>query len=350
MSSKDNKQTTINEERLPLRDSNGRLEEALSSSRKNHRKYQWKAFLWLLIPFAFLFVFSYYPSIKAVIDSFIDTQYNPAILGNEDVFVGFRNYIEIFTDPVFWICVKNVLVFTVFGMIFGNLMTILLAELLYNLRSKKLSGFFRVLYIIPILVPSLVILLIWKYVVFGNNGFLNEMIVAAGGERQLWYWSNITWVAKFSILFTNFPWVAGTSFLIYLAGLQGIPNSVIEAAQLDNCSVWKRIRKIDLPLIFPQLKYFLIMGIIGGFQNFDLQLIVVGAETDATNVLGLYLYDRAFGTGYIDPSGIARSRFGYASAVGIIILIVTLTITIINMVLTRDKKQKKQIKKKGDIK
>ena len=100
-----------------------------------------------------------------------------------------------------------------------------------------------------------------------------------------------------------------------------------------------------MPLITPQLKYFLVMGVIGGFQNFDLQLIVVGAETEATNVLGLYLYDRAFGTGYVAPEGtLIRSRFGYASAVGMIILVITLVLTIINMSLNREKRTKKKKK------
>lgn len=326
------------------------VDAVLAKKRKKKKKYQWKAFLWLALPLAFILIFSYYPPIKAFFDSFTDSKYNATSGGYQDVFVGFGNYIEIFKDKTFWTCITNVLIFTAVGMVLGNFMTIFLAELLYNLKSKKLSAFFRILFIIPILVPSLVILLIWKYVVFGSSGLLNSLVTGFGGEAQLWYWSNDNFIAKFAILFTNFPWVAGTSFLIYLAGFQGISNSVVEAAQLDNCSVWKRIRKIDIPLILPQLKYFLIMGVIGGFQNFDLQLIVVGAETDPTNVLGLYLYDRAFGTGYIAPEGtLAHSRFGYASAVGIIILIITLIITIINMSLNTDKKSKKKAKQKKEV-
>ena len=326
------------------RDRGDHLDAAIAENKKRPKrhKYQWRAFLWLAIPLAFLLVFSYYPPIKAFFDSFTDSRFNSATKGYETVFVGVPNYVELLQDPVFWVCVKNVVIFTLFGMVFGNLMTIFLAELLYNLKSKKLSAFFRVLFIVPILVPSLVILLIWKYVMFGSTGLMNNIVTAMGGEPQLWYWSSVDVVGKFAILFTNFPWVAGTSFLIYLAGLQGISNSVVEAAKLDHCSVWKRIWKIDLPLILPQLKYFLVMGVIGGFQNFDLQLIVVGAETDATNVLGLYLYDRAFGTGYVAPEGtLIRSRFGYASAVGMIILLITLVLTVLNMSLNREKKPKK---------
>lgn len=305
---------------------------------------------------AFLFVFSYYPTIKALYDSFFDSKVISSIGGNivvKDVFVGIDNYKEIFNDKVFWLCIKNVLIFTLIGIVLGNAMTIFLAELLFNLKNKKLSAFFRVLFIVPMLVPSLVIILIWKYVIFGNTGLMNQLMLALGQESQLWYWEtdpNKEWIAKFAIIFTNFPWVGGTSFLIYLAGLQNIPNSVMEASQLDNCSVWKRIWKIDMPCIRSQLKYFLIMGVIGGFQNFDLQLIALGAEYDNTNVLGLYLYDRAFGIGYITADGgLIRPRFGYACAVGMIILVITMALTIMNMTLNNEKKPKKENKTKKFI-
>lgn len=310
-----------------------------SNRTKSNRIGSWKAWLWMAIPLMMLIIFSYYPPIKALFDSFFD---DVIVKGSiEHKFVGFGNYKEIFNDKVFWICIKNVVIFTAVGMVCGNFMTIMLAELLFNLRYKKLSAFFRVLFIIPILVPGLVILLIWKYLVFSSNGIMYQLTQAFGMEglsSAQWYWDNNPAIAKFAIIFTNFPWVAGTSFLIYLAGLQNIPKSVMEACKLDNCSTAKRIRRIDMPLIASQLKYFLIMGVIGGFQNFDLQLIVVGTETDATNVLGLYLYDRAFGQGYsLESGGTIISRFGYASAVGMIILVITMVLTIINQSINKDK-------------
>lgn len=336
-------------------DENGSFSRTQMKDRKwKHPKYNFQALLWILIPFAFLLVFSYYPTIKAFFDSFYDSKVQSSIGGNivvKDVFVGIDNYKEIFNDDVFWLCIKNVLIFTCIGLVCGNLMTILLAELLFNLKNKKLSAFFRVLFIIPVLVPSLVIILIWKYVIFGNTGLMNQLMLALGKDPAMWYWEtdpNKEWVAKFAIIFTNFPWVGGTSFLIYLAGLQNIPSSVMEASQLDSCSAMKRIWKIDMPFIRSQLKYFLVMGVIGGFQNFDLQLIALGAEYDNTNVLGLYLYDRAFGIGYTTEDGaIIRPRFGYACAVGMIILVITLALTILNMSLNTDPNKSK--KKKDDL-
>ena len=313
----------------------------MENSVKNHRirkhKYQWQSIIWLLLPLTMLAIFSIIPPIQALVDSFTDN------VQGQEIFVGLSNYKEIFSDEVFWVCIKNVLIFTATGLVLGNVMTIFLAELLFNLRNKKLSSFFRILFIVPILVPSLVNLLIWQYVIFASGGFMDQLAKAFGVTGLNWYWDSNDFVAKFAIIFTNFPWVGGTSFLIYLAGLQNISKSVVEASELDKCNVFKRIVKIDMPLIVSQLKYFLIMGVIGGFQNFDLQLVIVGGEANATNVLGLYLYDRAFG---IAASGdlLAIQRFGYASAVGMIILMVTMVLTIANSQLNKDKSAKKNKK------
>lgn len=311
--------------------------QEIARTPKRKSKYQWEAFLWILIPFVLFAIFCYYPPIKAVFDSFFDTK---IIKGTATTyFVGFGNYKSILTDNMFWICMKNVLIFMVIGFIGGHGMNILLAELMFNYKNKKLGAAFRVLFILPILVPGLVLMLVWKYIIFGSNGLMYQLGINFGIDNPQWYWdTENSFIAKFAIIMTNFPWVGGTTFLIYLAGFQNISKSVMEASNLDHCSVWKRITKIDLPLIRPQLKYFLIMSIIGGFQNFDLQLVIIGAEYKTSATLGLYLYDRAFGLGYMDPDrGIITERFGYASAVGVIILIITLALSILNMSTNKEK-------------
>jgi len=296
---------------------------------KRRHKFQYQGFLWMLPAFIFLGIFCYYPPVKALIDSFFTTDPATGMYN----FIGIGNYQEMFNDRLFWICVANTFIFTIIGLILGNLMTIFLAELLYNVKSKRCSGFFRVLFIIPILVPSIVLILIWKYVIFGPDGLINQIILALGGTKQDFYWDKTnSFMVKFSIIMTNFPWVGGTSFLIYLAGLQNISPSVIEASKLDNCSTFKRIRKIDLPLLAPQLKYFLIMGIIGGIQNFNLQLVIIQTEYEASDVLGLYLYNHAMGIGY------DYTRYEYASAVGMFIFVITLVLTLLSSISNKRKK------------
>jgi raffinose/stachyose/melibiose transport system permease protein len=187
-----------------------------------------------------------------------------------------------------------------------------------------MSSFFRYLFILPVLVPSVVIILIWQYIVFagGDAGIANRIVQFFGGENQNWYFDPT--LAPVAIILTSFPWVAGTSFLIYLAGLQNISYSVIEASKLDGANIIQRIIKIDLPLLSGQIKYFVVMGLIGGLQNINLQLLVTGSgpgTTNATNVPAFMLFEEAF----------TYDRYGYASAIGIVIFVITLSITIFNM-------------------
>lgn len=289
-------------------------------------KRNYSGYLWILPALVLILLFSGYPLINAFITSF--TSSNGSGYGS---FVGFANFIELFKDPVFGICLKNVILFTIIGLVCGNFMTIFLAELLFNFKLKKTSAAFRVLFILPVLVPSVVINLVWENIIFSSNGFLNQILNSMGVASRNWYFDSAT--DKFAIIMTNFPWVGGTSYLIYLAGLQNINSSVLEACRMDGVTGLRRIFKIDLPLIKGQLKYFLIMGIIGGLQNFDLQLIITGAgpgTSNSVNVPGLYLYDWAWGGTLSD-----MPRYGYASAIGVILFLITLVFTAINM---RDKK------------
>lgn len=291
------------------------------------KKYNYWAYLWLLPAIVLIAIFSAYP----LINSFVLAFTNSSGSGYGD-FVGFDNFIELFNDPVFWICIKNVFIFTVVGIVCGNLMTILLAELLFNIKFKKTSAFLRVLFILPVLVPGVVIYLVWENIIFSSSGFVNQILLSMGKEPIAWYFENpYNFIA---IILTNFPWVGGTSFLIYLAGLQNINKSVFEATRLDGITGLRRVFRIDLPLIKGQLKYFLIMGVVGGLQNFDIQLIITGSgpgTTNGVNVPGYYIFQLAW-------SGEYDVRYGYASAIGVIIFIITIGFSIANF-----RKNKKEV-------
>ena len=239
-------------------------------------------------------------------------------------FIFLDNFIELFQSKVFHRSLINVTVFIIVGMFVGNAATIMLAELLYNLKSKTASAIYRFLFIIPVLVPAVVVILIWQYIVFagGDSGIANRVVSFFGGDNQNWYFDPT--LAPVAIILTAFPWVAGTSFLIYLAGLQNISSGVIEASKLDGANLIQRIIRIDLPLLKGQVKYFVVMGIIGGLQNINLQVLVTGSgpgTSNSTNVPAYMLYEQAF----------TYDRYGYASAIGIVIFIITLVFTIINM-------------------
>jgi ABC-type sugar transport system permease subunit len=289
------------------------------TKKKQHKKYQYKAFIWLSPAIFLLLLFSYYPPVRTLMFSF--TNANGAGIGE---FIFLDNFIELFQSKVFHRSLINVTVFIIVGMFVGNAATIMLAELLYNLKSKTASAIYRFLFIIPVLVPAVVVILIWQYIVFagGDSGIANRIVSFFGGDNQNWYFDPT--LAPVAIILTAFPWVAGTSFLIYLAGLQNISSGVIEASKLDGANLIQRIIRIDLPLLKGQIKYFVVMGIIGGLQNINLQVLVTGSgpgTSNSTNVPAYMLYEQAF----------TYDRYGYASAIGIVIFIITLVFTIINM-------------------
>lgn len=289
------------------------------TKKKQHKKYQYKAFIWLSPAIFLLLLFSYYPPVRTLMFSF--TNANGAGIGE---FIFLDNFIELFQSKVFHRSLINVTVFIIVGMFVGNAATIMLAELLYNLKSKTASAIYRFLFIIPVLVPAVVVILIWQYIVFagGDSGIANRVVSFFGGDNQNWYFDPT--LAPVAIVLTAFPWVAGTSFLIYLAGLQNISSDVIEASKLDGANLIQRIIRIDLPLLKGQVKYFVVMGIIGGLQNINLQVLVTGSgpgTSNSTNVPAYMLYEQAF----------TYDRYGYASAIGIVIFIITLVFTIINM-------------------
>ena len=289
------------------------------TKKKQHKKYQYKAFIWLSPAIFLLLLFSYYPPIRTLMFSF--TNANGAGIGE---FIFLDNFIELFQSKVFHRSLINVTVFIIVGMFVGNAATIMLAELLFNLKSKTASAIYRFLFIIPVLVPAVVIILIWQYIVFagGDSGIANRIVSFFGGDNQNWYFDPT--LAPVAVILTAFPWVAGTSFLIYLAGLQNISSGVIEASKLDGANLIQRIIRIDLPLLKGQVKYFVVMGIIGGLQNINLQVLVTGSgpgTSNSTNVPAYMLYEEAF----------TYDRYGYASAIGIVIFIITLVFTIINM-------------------
>lgn len=291
----------------------------MSTKVKNKTKYEFKAFIWLSPALILLLIFSYYPPARTLMFSFTDANGS----GQGD-FIFLANYIELFKSAIFWKSMTNVVIFIAVGMFVGNFATILLAELLFNMKSKGVSSFFRYLFILPILVPGVVIILIWQNIVFagGDAGIANRLLSFFGGDNQNWYYD--VKLAPVSIILTAFPWVAGTSFLIYLAGLQNISASIIEASKLDGANLFQRIFKIDLPLLKGQIKYFVVMGIIGGLQNINLQVLVTGSgpgTSNSTNVPAYMIYENAF----------TYDRFGYASAIGIIVFAITLVITILSM-------------------
>ncbi|MDI7246479.1 MAG: sugar ABC transporter permease [Bacillota bacterium] len=284
------------------------------------REIERKKFVYLFLAptFVLLLLFEYYPAVSAVYHSFFDWD---GFYVNR--FIGLANYREIlFDDWVLRTSVANMLKLMAFGLGVGLVMPIFVAEVLFSLRSIRWKYIYRVLLVLPALIPGIVGMLLWGYIYEPTYGLANQLLRAVGLGSLAREWLGDPKVALYALMFMGFPWVGGIGVLIYLAGLQNIPQEVLDCCKLDGAHGIIRFFKVDLPLIMGQVKLNVIMGFIGGIQGFGVQLILTkGGPGFATMVPGLVLYDNAFKYG----------RMGYASAIGVCMFVTIMGLTYANM-------------------
>lgn len=282
------------------------------TGKKRQELYAW---LWLAAPIAAVCVFCVYPAAAAVVRSFMD--WSPTT----SRWIWFGNYIELFRSELFGQAFGNMLILVACSLVTSNVMTLLLAELLFNLRLRRLEKVYRYLFLLPALVPGMVTVLLWKNVILAGSaeGLFNAIGALFGAEPSGWYFDKGRVILSMAL--TNFPWVGGVSFLIYLSGLQAIPESVYEAGELEGLTAFRRVFSIDLPLLVSQIRYFIIIGLINGVQVYDLQLILgLTAVDPASTVPGYLLYYYTFGS----------PRYGYAASIGVVLFVITLTLSTIS--------------------
>jgi ABC-type sugar transport system permease subunit len=274
-------------------------------------------YLFLLPLFIPVILFGYYPALQA---------FSLSIISEKGKFTGLENFITLFSDKILGKSAVNMSLLLLGGLITANIPAFIMAELLYSLKNKSVSSAYRFLFIIPMMIPGIVIMLVWQYMLLDPmNGMINAILKSFGMAPLGWLGEVKT--ALLSFMLIGFPWMAGTNLLIYLAGIQGIPESVIESATLDGASVLRRIFQIDIPLVAGQIKLMLIMGIIGGIQGFQLQLMITpqnvppGGPANSTMVPGLWMYQRAFRFG----------DFEYAATIGVAMFLLILVFSYLNM-------------------
>lgn len=290
-----------------------------AGSRPQSRRLRRKLPLYLfLVPtFVFLIAFSYYPSLSAVYYSFTYWDgFNPPR------WIGLDNYARMVTDEAIRVGITNIILLTIGSLVTRLTFPLIAAEAIYHLRSQRWQYWYRVLFVVPMVVPSITILMIWRFIFDPQVGLLNTLFRNGGLSALANPWLGSYTMALPSLVIIGFPWISGISFLIYLAGLQSIPGEVIDAAAVDGAMGFRRVWLIDLPLITAEIKLLLILGIIEQIQQFVTVLILTnGGPGLSTMVPGLVMYQRAFADG----------DFGYGTAIGLAMCIVILILTYLNL-------------------
>lgn len=237
---------------------------------------------------------------------------------HQATFIGLENYKRMFTqDPLFWKSLK--ITFTYAGLVVPLGLVVGLGIAL--LMNQKMRGImtFRAIYYLPAVVGGAAVALMWKWLFSPRFGLINYFLGKIGISGPTWLASE-TWALPALIIISI--WGIGGTMLIYLAGLQDIPTELFEAATLDEANLLSRFIHITLPMISPIILFNLIIGIINAFQVFTLAYIMTyGGPHYATLFYSLYLYQNALIFG----------KFGYASAMATILLIIIFALTIFTL-------------------
>ncbi len=293
-------------------------DRAIKRKKRGKLRYNWKSGYGMLIPsFILLITFMYYPALIAIGFSF--TNWDGF---NQPQFTGFQNYLTLFKDKIFLISMKNVVIWTVVKVIVELLIPLIVAVMIFHLKSKRMQYIYRVLFVIPVVVPGIVMFMIWSFIYDPNVGVLNTLLKSLGLEGLIQNWLGDPHIALYALMFVGFPFVVPFNLLIFYAGLQSISESVYESAKLDGITRVRRFFQIEIPLVMGQVKLILILTVIQLLQNVTLPLVMTnGGPGYSSYVPGLYMYFLAFQNG----------EFGLGMAVSMIIFVIVLILTWIQM-------------------
>ena len=285
------------------------LSEYLGSNMR--RKEMRNGFLFILPWIIGFLAFTIYPILSSLYYSFC----NYSVI-SAPKWIGFKNYINLLKDKTFIASCKNTLYMICLGVPITTFVAVSVSILLNN---KKIRGtsWMRVVFFIPTLVPTVVACLLWIWVMQPDSGIVNTVLQYIGIKGPGWL-SSPTWAKPAFILMMI--WTCGNAIIIYLAGLQDIPDSLYDAAAIDGAGFMKQSLHITIPLLRSTILYNMVTLIIGVFQWFaEPYIMTEGGPNNATMFYSLYLYQNAF----------TFFKMGYASAQAWIMLIVAMIIIIV---------------------
>lgn len=267
----------------------------------------------MLAPWLFGFILMWFlPMLISIYYSF--TNFN---LLNEAKFIGFNNYVRLFTqDDLFWQALKVTFIYVLF-LVPLRLAFALFVAMLLNKKHKGL-GLYRTIYYIPSIIGgSIAVSIVWRQI-FGNKGVVMSLLAAIGIEQKTSLLGNPS--TALAVIILMGVWQFGSSMLIFLAALKQIPTSLYESAMVDGAKPWKIFIKITLPMLTPTIFFNLILQIVNGFRVFTESYVITdGGPLNSTLSYVLYLYRRAFT--YFD--------MGYSCALAWILVIIIAAFTVV---------------------
>lgn len=283
-------------------------------------RQNWELILFSLPAILFVFTFVHLPLWNGVSYSLYDWDG----VSNHPVFVGFRNFTELFKDSFFKGAFGYTLIYTFTNIIFINIIAMFLAELLSS-KELKVGGIMRTVFFAPNVISLVVTAMIWM--------FIFSTATAGLAKSTGWEAVNIDWfgstVNARLVLFIVTAWVtSGYLMIIYVAGMNAIDQSLIEAASIDGCNRLNLFFRVKLPLLMPSVVICIFWITLYSLKSFDLPYVLTGGgPSSTTETLAMNMYSTAY----------QYSRYGYACAKGIVLFLIIFMITMLELVVLKKK-------------
>ncbi len=289
------------------------MEEKRKKKMTLGQKHLITGWLYLLPAAILIFVFSFYPIVRAFIMSLEKG------VGQRMTFTGFTNYARIFKDKIFVTTLGNTFLYLIIQVPVMLILALVFASLLNN-RNLRFKGLFRTCIFLPCATSLVSYSMIFRSM-FANDGFINAVLTNIGLPKILWFTN--AWSARFVIIMALIWRWTGYNMVFYLAGLQNIEYSIYEAAKIDGASPTQSFFRITVPLLRPTIVMTAIMSINGTLQLFDESVnLTNGGPGRSTMTMAHYIYNTCF---------VSSPNFGYACAMSMSILVMVAVLSFIQM-------------------
>ena len=306
---------------FPLADKN------ISVSRRTNRLVMHEniaGYLFMAPFLLFFFGFVVYPMFMCIFTSFFD-----ATMGREDIFIGLSNYKELFSDPVFWIALKNTLIIVIVSVPVTCAFSLWIATLISKMPVAATSAF-RCIFYLPVVTGSVAVTMVWKWMFNNYYGILNYLGKGLGLIDKNINWLGDPKYALGCIILILLTTSVGQPIVLYVSALDNVDKSLVEAAQVDGATETQAFWRIKWPQMMPTTLYILVITTINSFQCFALiQLLTQGGS--GTNTVMYYIYHTAFKL--TEKAG----HFGYANAMGVILAIFIGLLSALQFKLAKEK-------------
>lgn len=285
----------------------------MKKRRMSQEKIQARAGMLFVAPSMTVFLlFVFVPLVVSFVFSLLKTN----LMFKNMTFVGLQNYIKLFGDARFWNALKNTVYYTLWVVPAQVVLALLVAVALKE--QSRLNSFFKSVYFIPAICSMTVISIVWSFLLNKDISIIGYTLGRIG--IQMPDLLNNPKLAMPTVIGVGIWKNLGFNMVILIAGLQGIPDMYYEAAELDGASSWVRLTKITVPMLMPTLTFVTVNSVISSFQVFDqVYVMTQGGPLFKTETVVQYIYSNA----------ITKSNIGYASAVAVIMLIITLSVSLL---------------------